>query len=683
MTPKALTLKNVSTHEDVSLDLSFGVTGVIGKNGCGKSAIIDGGLYFAITGKPTPGNTKMSMLKWQESVGHTDFRFEHDGSDYRIMRNIHNSAVLLTCDDDDEFKLTNKDANEWMEDALGMNFQLFYESCWVPQDGFTRIINMTHGERMTFFQKLANTRKAEVIRGVLQDSINNLPAHPDRTEELSALTTECEALRDSAIPATERAIADYTKTKEEFEKKLPTVSVTLQTRSEDEYNTSVQQASAAYTTAADAVRTYKETHDLEQVMPEVECLSVAEEQSRTMYENYQATLKRIQDAEQAINTLVQPEPIKEDKELAEEVKALTAKVEPLRSVYKMAKDKVCPTCQQEFAFTGGEQERVRTIKDFEESEEKLRHSKAALERHQAEVLSVTNAIDLCKSRMNAFKEDIAKFQEELVHYENHNHDPVAYAQRKNEYVQYTNWLKRTRDAQDHLSKLETASVRAQVYLDEVKKQPFVTAQQKQDAEEFQTAYSELQAILQAAHSNKAAASARLTSLEAQLQTYTDEQAIRGRVHEARKFLTRAREVLHRDQLPKLVMRKMLYGLNILLDSYLALFSVDFTAHIDDEFNFMVTFVGMPSTAAGSLSGGQKVALGIAFRFALSDMNSSNIPLLVMDEPTNHLDANNIQNMGEILQKAREMTEDGVIVLVATHKEELMSSFTEVVNVEDL
>jgi exonuclease SbcC len=267
--------------------------------------------------------------------------------------------------------------------------------------------------------------------------------------------------------------------------------------------------------------------------------------------------------------------------------------------------------------------------------------------------------------------------------QDHGHDPEEYDNKMAAYIEYANWLKKHRDAQDQLQKLETARERAEMTRDTALAEKYITPEKREEVLAFKKSYTELVDVIHTAKVNRAAADARLTTLKDQLTTYENEQQTREDVAKVRKALTRAREVLHRDQLPKLVMQKMLYGINVLLDSYLSLFSVGFTAKLNDNFDFESTFPGQEPSPSEDMSGGQQVALSVAFRFAVSDLNSSSIPLLVLDEPTNHMDAANMQNMCDIIEKARQMTEAGVIVLIATHKEILMPSFTRTINVEEI
>ena len=141
------------------------------------------------------------------------------------------------------------------------------------------------------------------------------------------------------------------------------------------------------------------------------------------------------------------------------------------------------------------------------------------------------------------------------------------------------------------------------------------------------------------------------------------------------MFTRAREVLHRDNLPTLVMQRLLFGVNTLLDQYMSVFDTSFTAYMDETFDFRCSFEDQADMPARVLSGGQKVVLALAFKFAVSDLMAGSAPVLVLDEPTVFLDDINLPLLAQVLTKARAFAEKGVYVLISTHEPMLMPCFS--------
>ena len=82
-----------------------------------------------------------------------------------------------------------------------------------------------------------------------------------------------------------------------------------------------------------------------------------------------------------------------------------------------------------------------------------------------------------------------------------------------------------------------------------------------------------------------------------------------------------------------------------------------------------------------LSGGQKIALAVAFRFAVYGMFASKLGLLSLDEPTAYLDNETIARFADTLDKVRGLARNlGLMVLVSTHEKSLEPCFDQAVHV---
>jgi exonuclease SbcC len=136
-----------------------------------------------------------------------------------------------------------------------------------------------------------------------------------------------------------------------------------------------------------------------------------------------------------------------------------------------------------------------------------------------------------------------------------------------------------------------------------------------------------------------------------------------------------RDAFHTKKAPRLVMQKMLIGLNARVMQYLGKFEVDFAAYINDQFQIICRFPGGKEIPARLLSGGQSVALAVALRFSMSDLLAGNLPLIVMDEPTVFLDEANVTRLSHVLDKVKVLAKRGRFIQVITHEPGIMASFT--------
>ena len=128
-------------------------------------------------------------------------------------------------------------------------------------------------------------------------------------------------------------------------------------------------------------------------------------------------------------------------------------------------------------------------------------------------------------------------------------------------------------------------------------------------------------------------------------------------------LDRWRDIVHPTKLPELVLRKAMINLLEKTNEYLERFNCEYRVVTDSGMEFLVKKPSGFVLPGVRLSGGEKVALGIAFRLAAIN----NLGLVVLDEPTAGLDEDRldavIDVLGELANVARD--NDQQIILV-TH-----------------
>jgi exonuclease SbcC len=266
-------------------------------------------------------------------------------------------------------------------------------------------------------------------------------------------------------------------------------------------------------------------------------------------------------------------------------------------------------------------------------------------------------------------------------YQNLVFDPVEFAAKQERVREQTREQQKIQQLKQQL-----ATVKAQVQTlvekrEALEKEEYISPEEHTQVIDLLAEVENSKRFYQQLQQQLAAAVASEKLLESQLAGWEKEQKKRERAALLRLRLERVREVLHRDNLPKIVMQRMLSGLNAYLEYYLSKFDTTFAARLDNDFNFLALF-GKHEIEARRLSGGQKVALVIAFRFALSEYFAKTVPLLVLDEPTAWLDEANIGRMVEVLQMARTFTEKGVFVLVSTHEPALTAAMSRIVRLDE-
>lgn len=153
-----------------------------------------------------------------------------------------------------------------------------------------------------------------------------------------------------------------------------------------------------------------------------------------------------------------------------------------------------------------------------------------------------------------------------------------------------------------------------------------------------------------------------------------EEEVKGKVD----TLKRVRDWFHFRQGPRIMSQNVMRDLTACVNSYLDQFNAPFVVEAEEEgFGFRCRFIDGrtmpdPYPDASLLSGGQKVALAIAFRMAIYMCFGGELGLLSLDEPTAYLDDASIEHLGELLQKVGEVARNkGLQILMATHEKAIM------------
>lgn len=127
--------------------------------------------------------------------------------------------------------------------------------------------------------------------------------------------------------------------------------------------------------------------------------------------------------------------------------------------------------------------------------------------------------------------------------------------------------------------------------------------------------------------------------------------------------------------PRFVAQHNLQRLEHGTNEILAVLQSDFRVTADSGLSFTARFRDGVVTPAGRLSGGQKVALALAFRVAVNSMFASAVGLLALDEPTASLDKTRVRALSPVFARLRELTAArGLQCIIVTHEDDLAPLF---------
>jgi len=677
--PVELQVTNLCQYKKYNLKYKPGITGIVGNNGKGKSNLLDAAQFFAITGLTPPKYTKSELLRWKSNSGHTVFKFLHNNINYRLSRNIHDSKTVLSWKDSKGNSQSIKklaEVNDEMEKILGMNFTIFRETCFVGQGYLSNIVDMAHSPRMAYFQKISNVAKAETIRSSLQGYLNKMVVYPDRTADIAELRdiVDQSKIRHSSNLL---AIKELEIELDRFNEILPMAKDAIKGTTEKEYKTKIKDIDRKI----DAVE--KEMKGLQNKIRRLkisEVTPLTEEEIKLKQkliekESIEKALKKEQ-IDLAKHMTTKPEVSEDEEKLTTDLKEVKDQLRVLNLKTKASEDGTCPVCESNYntptsAFSKDLDFWATALREMEGRREHFDTS--------SKLLSKWSYI---KEDFNRRCGDLLQRSREITPKGGKAFTREELNTREEALSSYLDKLKQKQEINLKVNKKRVALTTYKTEKVMAEKETFFPEALRKSAEIQIDTHQKYEDRVAAKLLEQQELLTRVEECEKQILKYMTEQTLADNIKKVEALFERSKEVLHRENLPKLAMRRMLLALNTKLAFYLEQFQTVFTAQINDQFDFICDFVSSNDNkkSARALSGGQKVALALAFRFALTDVLSSSVPILILDEPTVHLDEENIQCVRNVILEVRRHTEKGMYVLIATHEPILYSAFSRVIDV---
>lgn len=181
---KKLILKNYKQHAFKEITFEGNIIGVIGPNGSGKSNLL-GALHFALAGEQ-PGFNKSDLLRWGEAEGSVELHFDHNGIACEIARSLHSAAVYFKHGNDET--TGSKKVEERVSVLLGMDKDLLKQAIFVRQAEIDAILFTDPRVRELSFQKLCGIGDAAKIHKKMGDELTLLAVPPNYDEQIAEAT---------------------------------------------------------------------------------------------------------------------------------------------------------------------------------------------------------------------------------------------------------------------------------------------------------------------------------------------------------------------------------------------------------------------------------------------------------------------------------------------------------------
>ncbi len=135
----SVTLRNFLSHRDTVVEFTRGVNVLIGRNGAGKTSILEA-IYFALTGKGwrTEGRTKKSLVNERAREAEVILEFTYNGHHYRIHRFIGGKIPIIYMDNK-PIAQGEVHVNSVIKEILGLPLDQLDKIVIIRQGGITRL----------------------------------------------------------------------------------------------------------------------------------------------------------------------------------------------------------------------------------------------------------------------------------------------------------------------------------------------------------------------------------------------------------------------------------------------------------------------------------------------------------------------------------------------------------------
>jgi hypothetical protein len=543
-----------------------------------------------------------------------------------------------------------------MESFLGMSFDVFRETCFAQQGKFMDVVEMRHSERVSYFQKITGLKRAEELRTALQEKINHIPVYSFLDRDLKEAKKTVNETKDKLKKLKLKKRNASLKLKricidENWADMLglPTYSEVEAKKSKCssrffEIQTILKQTNSAISKCTGSFKNDKLEEFTKEIFTEFNAILATERKQllsnrKKLFSEVSEKILFIKDSE---------------------LKNKNSNLIQLRLQCRLAESGICPTCAQSVKYPG----------DPKKFEEKITEIETEMFDLQEEIKNLKEGLKI-KNRLIYLNSQIPS-EFDLDRYMEYRQQVDLYLRNK-EKIDGLNTKKALMEAELESIACRLTELSEIKYIEDVDKEKLIAKIDKREKINKELVQLETEIRLTEDY---------LKEKEIFLTKLLQDQKESIAYEKLRKNFERAKVLLHRDNLPRLVMGRILECLNERLTFYLDKFEVDFAVEIKENFEFLCDFYTTGDAnkpAFLSLSGGQKVTLALAFRFALADVLGSSIPLLVLDEPTVHLDDASIESMCDVFKEVKKFAEKGISIFISTHDKELQRTFTRTID----
>ena len=329
----SLHMENYKKYQDETLEFVEGLTGIIGRNGSGKSTIFDA-ITFALYGdvrgeKQTIRNAKAGV---KDTVSVT-LVFEIDGSTYKVVREMRGKTLVAKANlydgNDDLLSEGSREVTKHITKLVGMNEEAFMHTVFASQKELTALSGLRNEDRKKIIRKLLGLEKIDKIEQEIRTKLTDLNRDIRSFSEILLSEAEVKELEEEKeakskeVDTLRKEVEKIDKSFDAKSKEVDTLNKTLKSLQEqkDAYTKLGSDLTVMQTKCDNLVKNEKEKKEK---IDELKVKAVTYEKEKPLLTEYKAL-------ENSINAL-QKEQVKNERK-----KALDKEQEELRVQYETVK----------------------------------------------------------------------------------------------------------------------------------------------------------------------------------------------------------------------------------------------------------------------------------------------------------------------------------------------------------
>lgn len=706
-----LKFNNYGPHKALEIEFSPCLTGIVGRNGAGKSTVLAGATHLITGASPMPGNKDKNIFDriGPKDISSVEGTVTHNHDELEIVRGLRGVATQLRIDGGTAI-LSETKVDAKLAEIFGTSLTLLQDYMFVSQGTIFDVLVATNATRSKAYSQLFGTNEAERRWKLIGDRLTKVEI-PQRSEEIDPLRTRIADDREELANLREQR-ATYEDVKEYRRENDPNAQTV------DRYNEYLkirkdvkrlsQSRADAKETFTNANTGWKKAYRVAKAAKAQDAEAQAEAtKAQKVMAVWKAIDKHLKDGEKlrkeyeelARDAAAHSEPkppngfVDNVREVEGQCKMLDSQIawdtKFIKSFDAASETATCPTCAtpaRALADTLQEakerlpeyQKQVKELRDRLEKtrdhEKKLTAWKTWKKEHDKNVARNTEARAAWQKADEDFGPQPDQTQEDLLAIIQAAEDTAETLEEAREELKDAATAKdKAKGTLEAIREELNAAVARREAL-KVEKAEYIVAnealsQTTERVRVYGVLTGQIKTFKKQIHEN-----------EETLQRLEDEakkgEKLRGKV----RRLEDVRKVLHRDKLPREVASGYLNLLEDGTNAMLQRFGAGFTIATEKDLSFTAHFPHGSSQHVARLSGGQKVLLALAFRVEVNATFAHDIGFLGLDEPTMFLDSTNVGCLEHALQKLRELSSaTGLQCLMVTHERKLARLFDAVVS----